>query len=121
MLPALPKILKTENLFLLTHLMLLRQKTLEDWNFQMIPQHVSSDNKTVMSSVLNADPEYFFHTHKSQIDLFFSIKILLSAMIKSPHRSSQIHFREKREVLKIRRNKIIGFQYTFQYFLHREI
>lgn len=63
--------------------MLLRKKILEDWSFQKIPQHVSSDNKTVMRSVLNANPEYFFHTHKSQADLFFSIKTLLSAMIKN--------------------------------------
>lgn len=37
-------------------------------------------------------------------------------MIKSPHKYSQIHFRENKstaEVLKIRRNEIIIFQYTF--------
>lgn len=90
--------------------MLVRQKTLEDWNFQKIPQHISSDNKTVMRSVFNANLEYFFHTHKFQIDLFFSTKILLSATIKKPLRSSQTHFRENKstaEVLKIRRNRII--------------
>lgn len=37
-------------------------------------------------------------------------------MIKSPHKNSKIHFRENKstaEVLKIRRNEIIIFQYTF--------
>lgn len=96
--------------------MLVRQKTSEDWNFQKIPQHISSDNKTVMRSVFNANLEYFFPTHKSQIDLFFSTKILLSATIKKPLRSSQTHFRENKstaEVLKIRRSRIIWFQYNF--------
>lgn len=34
-------------------------------------------------SVFIANPEYFFHIHKSEIHLFFSMKTLLSAMIKN--------------------------------------
>lgn len=61
--------------------MLLGQKTLEDWSFQNIPWHVSSDNKTVMKSVLK--PRICISYIQIQIDLFFSIKTLLSAMIKN--------------------------------------